>query len=133
MCRPCRTLAILPGVFAVSCVIAALTNYLISTLVEHDIYPLIPNLDDTDDKHPLSNIFSQLFNICSVVLLVIVFVRYLQVKYDGEWNEESRPLVNKLNQVGLLFGILVSIGGSLIANFQVLHFSFVYKGSAILI
>lgn len=119
MCRSCRTLAILPALFAVFCCATFLLTYFVSLHYEKTPYPWFPNVKTAQKKAPERNVFGQLLNLCSLLLLITVFVRHLQLKHDADWNEESRPLVLRLNRIALIFGGLAALGASVVANFQV--------------
>lgn len=88
-------------------------------MYDKDVNAWFPTISQTADHSPESNVFGQLFNICSFLGAVTVFVRYLQLRHDADWNERDRPALLKLNRASLAFGLLFSFGSSLVANFQV--------------
>lgn len=51
--------------------------------------------------------------------LVTALVRYLQLRHDADWNESDRFVLIRFNKVALVFGIVSSLGASIVANFQV--------------
>lgn len=116
MCRRCG-LGLLPLLLAVLSVATFVITYVISFVRKDTSW--FPTISDTADRRPESNVFGFLFNFCSVVGLVTAFVRYLQLRHDADWNERDRFVLIRLNKVGLAFGIVSSLGASIVANFQV--------------
>ncbi|XP_064481051.1 DNA damage-regulated autophagy modulator protein 2-like isoform X2 [Ornithodoros turicata] len=68
---------------------------------------------------PESCIFSQLLNICSLLLVGTVYVRYKQIEqyYRDHLSQES-PRVLRLNRISLWLGCVASLGVSIVGNFQ---------------
>lgn len=116
MCRRCG-LGLLPLLLAVLSTTTFVVTYVISFLRNDTSW--FPTISDTADRRPESNVFGFLFNFCSVVGLVTAFVRYLQLRHDADWNESDRFAIIRLNKVALVFGIVSSLGASIVANFQV--------------
>ena len=116
MCRRCG-LGLLPLILAVLSLATFVITYVISFL-RHDT-SWFPTISDTADRRPESNVFGFLFNFCSVVGLGTALVRYLQLRHDADWNERDRFALIRLNKVALVFGIVSSLGASIVANFQV--------------
>lgn len=115
MCRRCG-LGLLPLLLAVLSLTTFVITYVIS-FVRNDT-SWFPTISDTADRRPESNVFGFLFNFCSVVGLVTALVRYLQLRHDADWNESDRFVLIRLNKVALVFGIVSSLGASVVANFQ---------------
>lgn len=106
-----------PVLFASILFTATIISFIIA-LVESDITPWFPAISDTATKSPESNIFSQLVNISTFIGLILMYIRYLQVKRDVEWLEESRVTV-VLNKYSLPIGLIAVLGCSIAANFPV--------------
>ncbi|EDO41792.1 predicted protein [Nematostella vectensis] len=132
MCRCCKSFALLPALLAILSISTFILTYTVS-LVEDDVSPWFPSISQTGDKVPESNIFSQLFNICSFVFVLTLFVRFLQLRHDSDWNEEARPLLLRLNITSLVFGLLAGLGASLVANFQVDAVTIVHLTGAVMV
>ena len=106
-----------PVLFASILFTAALISFIIALLESH-ISPLFPAISDTATKSPESNIFSQLVNISTFIGLILVYIRYLQVKRDIEWLERTRVTV-MFNRYSLPIGMITMLGCSMVANFPV--------------
>ena len=113
---PCGT-QYLPVLFASILFLSIITSFLIA-VAQSDITPWFPAISDTATKSPESNIFSQLVNISTFIGLILIYIRYLQVKRDIEWLEGGRVAV-ALNRYSLVLGLLAVLGCSLVANFPV--------------
>lgn len=116
MCRRCG-LGVLPLLLALLSSATFLITYAISFARNDTSW--FPAISDTADHRPESNVFGLLFNFCSVLGLITAFVRYLQLRHDADWNERDRNVVIRLNKVSFVFGIVSSLGASIVASFQV--------------
>ena len=106
-----------PVLFASILFTATLISFIIALLESH-ITPLFPAISDTATKSPESNIFSQLVNISTFIGLILMYIRYLQVKRDIEWLERTGVTV-ALNRYSLPIGMITMLGCSMVANFPV--------------
>lgn len=107
----------LPDLFAGILFISVITSFVIA-VVQSDISPLFPTISDTAAKSPESNIFSQLVNISTFIGLILMYIRYLQVKRDIERLEGTGVTV-ALNRYSLPIGMITMLGCSMVANFPV--------------
>ncbi|KAJ4932192.1 hypothetical protein JOQ06_010617 [Pogonophryne albipinna] len=69
-----------------------------------------PYISECGSYNPQSCLFSQMCNICSVLALWIVIIRFQQVKDFGNHG--------KANIAGIILGFISSVGISIIGNFQ---------------
>ena len=104
-----------PVFFASILVISIFTSFAIA-VAQSDISPWFPAISDTATKSPESNIFSQLVNISTFIGLILIYVRYLQVKRDVEWLEGNQTTL-LLNRHSLPVGLIAVLGCSIVANF----------------
>ena len=111
-------LGVLPLCFAIILVVSLATSFTIA-VYDSDITPWFPAISDTATETPESNIFGQLVNIASFIGLIVVYVRYLQVKRDLEQVHGSRRATVILNRCSLFFGLTAILGSSIVANFPV--------------
>ncbi|KAK5650442.1 hypothetical protein RI129_001471 [Pyrocoelia pectoralis] len=90
-------------------------TYLISVLNGH-VYPVVPYISDTGTKPPESCVFAQMLNIGAVLMGINSYIRYRQV--DLAIASKNVNLSKRWNTVGLWFGMLISLGISVVGNFQ---------------
>ncbi|KAG7239394.1 hypothetical protein INR49_029160 [Caranx melampygus] len=69
-----------------------------------------PYISECGTYNPQSCLFSQVCNICSVLALWIVVIRFQQVRDYGDHG--------KANTAGIILGVIASIGISVTGNFQ---------------
>lgn len=114
----CRCgLACLPLILMFLSLSTFIITYLIS-FFRHDT-SWFPTISDTADKSPESNVFGVLFNLCAALSFLVIFIRYLQLRHDVDWNESDRQLLLVVNKVAVAFGAISSFGACIVANFQV--------------
>ena len=113
-------LSLFPLALFILTIVTFITSYAIA-VYKKDVYPWWPTISDVATDPPESNIFGILFNWCCFLAVSTMFVRFLQLKHDADWNEEDRPIITKLNYAALLIGGISCIGGSIVANFQVTY------------
>ena len=115
----------LPVFFASILFISIITSFVIA-VAQSDITPWFPAISDTATKTPESNIFSQLVNLSTFIGFILVYVRYLQIKRDVAYLTGSRTILT-LNRCSLFFGLLSTLGASIVANFPVRLFDIFYS------
>ena len=81
------------------------------------IYPFVPAISDTGAQIPEANLFSEFFNLSNVILLVNVLLRFLQFRTLTRGLDSSELLLGRFNKLGLVFGVGIALGGSIVANF----------------
>ncbi|XP_049954496.1 DNA damage-regulated autophagy modulator protein 2 isoform X2 [Schistocerca serialis cubense] len=93
-----------------------LATYIIAVLLGH-VEPDFPYISDTGTYSPESCIFGQLLNVGTLLLGLVIYVRYRQVaEYYSSYS--LSPAVLSLNKMGVWFGLLSCLGLSFVANFQ---------------
>lgn len=103
----------LPLIWSIYTFLVFLLCYLLAVHYQH-VYPFVPAISDTGAYPPEGNIFGELFSFSAYVAIVNVFVRYLQLQLAvGE-----DVLLARVNKVSVIFGVLSSVGATIIANFQ---------------
>jgi hypothetical protein len=118
----------LPVLFASILFIATITSFVIA-LAQSDITPWFPAISDTATKSPESNVFSQLVNLSTFIGLMLMYVRYLQVRREVEWLEGGRTTL-VVNKYSLPVGFIAILGCSIAANFPVsVHYYFIFSQS----
>lgn len=98
--------------------IALILSYFIARS-NGDISFIVPAISDTTSKDPEGAIFAEFFNTTAILTLVIMAVRYFQVKMinrEVEGNESSH--LSQLNLLSVAFGIGCTLGVSMVANFR---------------
>ncbi|XP_022612768.1 transmembrane protein 150B [Seriola dumerili] len=70
----------------------------------------VPYISECGTYNPQSCLFSQICNICSVLALWIVLIRFQQVRDYGNHGNA--------NTAGIVLGFIASVGISVIGNFQ---------------
>lgn len=109
--------------------LALILSYSIARSTGH-ISPFVPAISDTTSKNPEGAIFAELFNATAVFTLVMIAIRYYQVKMINRQVEggESSHL-SQLNLLSIFFGIGSALGASIVANFRSSEVStFIQKG-----
>lgn len=103
--------------------VALTLSYSIARSTGH-VSPFVPAISDTTSKNPEGAIFAELFNATAVLTLMIMAVRYYQVKMINRQVEggESSHL-SQLNVLSVVFGIGSALGASIVANFRSLEVS----------
>ncbi|XP_031358935.1 DNA damage-regulated autophagy modulator protein 2-like isoform X2 [Photinus pyralis] len=96
-------------------ILTVAVTYLISVLNGH-VYPLVPYISDTGTKPYESCVFGQMLNIGALLLGVNNYIRYRQV--DLAIQSKNVNLKEKWNTVALWLGMIISLGISIVANFQ---------------
>lgn len=106
----------LPVCWALFTSFTFLLCYGIAVSQDH-IYPFVPAISDTGARIPEANVFSEFFNFSMVLMVLSLFVRYLQFQMLTKGLDSADHLLDRLNKLGLGFGLISAFGGSIIANF----------------
>ena len=106
-------LGFIPLVWAIVTIIGVLFCYFYSVIVG-DVYPLVPSISNTGTKRPEGDIFAETMNVSSFVCLVIMYIRYYQIRYRVGSSYEN---AERVNFVSLIVGVTTVFGITLIANF----------------
>ncbi|XP_046670237.1 DNA damage-regulated autophagy modulator protein 2 [Homalodisca vitripennis] len=107
-----------------------LGTYIAAVLQGH-VEPEFPYISDDATYSPESCVFGQLINIGSVLLCLVIYIRYCEVvQFFDDYS--MSPRAAKLNRMGLWFGFLSSFGLSLVANFQETNVIYVHFAGALL-
>lgn len=113
-----RGLAFLPIFVIVWTYLTFTISYLIS-VSRGDVDPGFPYISDTGARKPESSIFGQMLNITAAFALASLYVRYRQVEsFLVKLPDNKLRSVHYANKISWYFGILISLGMSLVANFQ---------------
>lgn len=111
----CRGMSYLPLLLVLLSVTTFVVTYIIA-ISRGDVTAEFPYISDTGAEPPESCIFSQLVNTCAALCLCTIYVRYKLVEVLGNAREDTK--LRRLNKAGLVLGIIISVGLSLVANFQ---------------
>ena len=106
----------LPVCWALFTSFTFLLCYGIAVSLDH-IYPFVPAISDTGARNPEANIFSEFFNFSLVLMVLSLFVRYLQFQMLTKDLDSADRHLDRLNKLALGFGLMSAFGGSIIANF----------------
>lgn len=107
------------GHFPVLMVLLTLVTLLLTYFMavnRKDVDPIFPYISDAGAQRPESCVFGQLLNFGAFLSVVTVYLRYRLI---GELSRDSDSILSKLNNASFLFGILSSLGMSIVANFQI--------------
>lgn len=98
--------------------ISLVLSYSIARSTGH-VSPFVPAISDIASKNPEGAIFAELFNATAVFTLIMMAIRYYQVKMINRQVEggESSHL-SQLNILSVVFGIGSALGASFVANFR---------------
>jgi len=111
---------ILPCIFVVTVLLATGISYGISVSFGH-VPVFLPYISDTGVFVPERSVFSLLINLAAFIHVLTVYVRFEQVRAEIKWRKGNifggRKL-DVLNKSSLLLGLGISLGLSLIGNFQ---------------
>ncbi|KAK0079490.1 hypothetical protein PV325_001207 [Microctonus aethiopoides] len=105
---PIAMFVALPALFIITYVIAIINGH---------VEPAFPYISDTGALPPESCIFAQFLNMIAVLMCIIVYVRYAQIKEFSSAYQLS-AFWSKLNTTALAIGLLSSLGMSITGNFQ---------------
>ncbi|XP_067000461.2 DNA damage-regulated autophagy modulator protein 2 [Anabrus simplex] len=93
-----------------------LATYVVAVLLKH-VEADFPYISDTGTYSPESCVFGQLMNFGTMLLTLVIYVRFRQVnEYYSSYSLSSQVL--KLNRLGVWFGLVSCLGLSFVANFQ---------------
>jgi len=101
--------------------ISLILSYSIARSNGH-ISPFVPAISDATSKNPEGAIFAQLFNTTALLTLVMMAVRYFQLRMINRQVDggESSHL-SQLNALGIVFGFASALGATIVANFRSLE------------
>ncbi|KAH9421119.1 DNA damage-regulated autophagy modulator protein 2-like [Dermatophagoides pteronyssinus] len=93
-------------------------SYIIAICLGH-VEPVFPYISDTGTHVPESNIFAQALNMVAALVAITIYMRFKHVEqyYRDDLTLTSNKIF-RLNRLALYFGILSSIGLSVVANFR---------------
>ncbi|KAI6233919.1 DNA damage-regulated autophagy modulator protein 1 [Aphelenchoides fujianensis] len=80
-----------------------------------DVDPVFPYISASGDNRPESCLFSMFLNICAMLSIVIINLRYNLI---AELVRDSNDLLKRLNNYGLYLGTFAATGMFIVANFQ---------------
>ena len=104
--------------------ISLILSYSIARTSGH-ISPFVPAISDTTSKNPEGAIFAQLFNTTALLTLVMMAVRYFQLKMiNRQVDGEETSHLSQINSLGIVFGLGSALGATVVANFRSIGVSF---------
>ncbi|EYC35706.1 hypothetical protein Y032_0997g3342 [Ancylostoma ceylanicum] len=106
----------LPILFGVLFSINLGTTYILA-VVKSDVEPIFPYVSAAGDHRPESCVFGLLLNLSSVVSLAIIYLRYSLVTVIIR-DSESNSLLDRVNLVSFVLGVIGALSMMIIANFQ---------------
>ncbi|GLV31128.1 uncharacterized protein CBL_12201 [Carabus blaptoides fortunei] len=109
-----RYLPVLCFVWLVSTFIV---SYAVATSLDH-VYPVWPYISDTGTLPPESCIFGLMLNVGSLLMGLVLFVRYKQIKMIMQSHDRHNRILNLMNMFCFLTGMIAAIGACIVANFQ---------------
>ena len=104
----------MPLAWAIFTMSGVLFCYFYSVIVGH-VYPLVPSISNTGTKRPEGDIFAETMNVSSFICLVIMYIRYIQVRYRAGISKYES--IKRVNVVSLVTGAMTVFGITLVANF----------------
>ena len=107
-------LGFMPLAWAIFTMSGVLFCYFYSVIVGH-VYPLVPSISNTGTKRPEGDIFAETMNMSSFICLVIMYIRYIQVRYRAGISKYES--IKRVNVVSLVTGAMTVFGITLVANF----------------
>ncbi|RZC42472.1 DNA damage-regulated autophagy modulator protein 2-like, partial [Asbolus verrucosus] len=107
---------VLPILCSIWFILTFITTYVIS-IYKKDVAPVFPYISDTGTWSPQSCIFGLMLNTGALLMVLIFYIRYRQVKYLLN-KDTFKPSVKKLNQIALFLGITAAFGVCVVGNFQ---------------
>ncbi|KAF7491103.1 DNA damage-regulated autophagy modulator protein 2 [Sarcoptes scabiei] len=119
--------------------------------VKHEfLHPLLPYVSDAGSGTPGANYFSQLIDMCSLLILITAWIRYKQIKFyldqqieaskklnntkaESKQPEEEIKNLSYINWLAMIFASICAFGGILTGNFRMTEFLIVHMLSASLL
>lgn len=107
-----------------------LGTYIAAVLQGH-VEPEFPYISDAATYSPESCVFGQLINMCTVLLCIVIYVRYCEViQFYNDY--AAHPRIMRLNKASVYLGFISCFGLSLVANFQETNVIYVHLTGAFL-
>ncbi|KAK2861744.1 hypothetical protein Q5P01_001277 [Channa striata] len=107
-------LCFLPAALVIWTVASFVFAYITAVLLRH-VDPLVPYISDTGTMAPERCVFGIMLDVSAFLGIATVYVRYKQVEV---LTSEEKPMLNRLNCLGLVLGWISSFGMCVVANFQ---------------
>uniref|UniRef100_A0A915PM41 CWH43-like N-terminal domain-containing protein n=1 Tax=Setaria digitata TaxID=48799 RepID=A0A915PM41_9BILA len=104
----------LPVIFAMLFTLMLSASYIVAVW-QGDVDPVFPYISSSGDHRPESCFFSMMLNLCSFMIMLIIYLRYSLVV---ELNRGSDHLLKRLNVFTFVVGMLGGVGMFFVANFQ---------------
>ncbi|KAK4883292.1 hypothetical protein RN001_006611 [Aquatica leii] len=96
-------------------ILTFIVTYAIAVAKGH-VYPIFPYISETGTMPPESCIFSQMLNVGAVLMFLNNYIRYRQIDFGIK--SKYVNLSKKWNTVAVWIGTIVSVGISVVGNFQ---------------
>jgi len=107
----------LPVICGVWFIFTMVITYVIA-VIRQDVNPIWPYISDTGTFPPESCVFGQLLNMGTILIALIAYIRYLQIKSTQHNAPDLAANVSRLNNLSLHLGWLSAFGLMMVANFQ---------------
>ena len=96
-----------------------ITPYIIAVLM-NQVYPFLPSISKTAAFEPNGSIFGLMMTFVTLLGLVAVFARYVQLDaVQRDFEEGVLHTMTRLNQAALPLGLLCLLGVVVVANFRI--------------
>ena len=114
-----RAVHSLPLLFAVSTCVTIIISYVLA-VTSGQVYPFLPSISKTAAFEPQGSLFAQCLSIVSIITLLMISVRYLQLELlSRRLKERGQPCPwIKFNAIALLFGIACALALTMVASFR---------------
>ena len=114
-----RAVHSLPLLFAVSTCVTVIISYVLA-VTSGQVYPFLPSISKTAAFEPQGSLFAQCLSIVSIIALLMISVRYLQLELlSKRLKERGQPCPwIKFNPIALLFGIACALALTMVASFR---------------
>ncbi|BES93808.1 Frag1/DRAM/Sfk1 family [Nesidiocoris tenuis] len=112
-----ENLHIFPSLVCLLAPTTFLITFAVAVKLGH-VSTILPYISDTGNHMPESCIFSQFLNMTAFLLLICVYIRYLQIESLATFKTPIGPRLS-YNAISWYTGFLACLGMGIVANFQV--------------
>ena len=114
-----RAVHSLPLLFAVSTCVTVIISYVLA-VTSGQVYPVLPSISMTAAFEPQGSLFAQCLTVVSIIALLMISVRYLQLELlSRRLKERGQPCSwIKFNAIALFFGIACALALTMVASFR---------------